>query len=248
MSVVYEQKFLIDSRDVDLTGCARPSAILGYLQEAATGAAGELHATGRETREKYNAFWMIARMWYRLDKPLRWDEEVLIRTWHRGGRGASSYRDFDLIQDGKVIGEAVSTWVLADCDTFRLMRMDKLEEFQGTDGGELCKSINLHRVKLPAQLHDRQERTMRYSDTDINGHVNNVKYADFACDALHMEELLPGKFLSELQISYTNQCRAGETITVETAVEADQCWVRGVGPDGDQRFDCCLTLRERAQM
>ena len=25
---------------------------------------------------------------------------------------------------------------------------------------------------------------MRYSDTDINGHVNNTRYADFACDAL----------------------------------------------------------------
>ena len=39
MSVTYEQTFTVDSRDVDLTGCARPSAILGYLQEAATMAA-----------------------------------------------------------------------------------------------------------------------------------------------------------------------------------------------------------------
>ncbi len=245
MSVIYEQNFLVDSRDVDLTGCARPSALLGYLQEAATVAAMKLGVSTPETLEKYHCFWMIVRMWVHLDEPLRWNETLTVRTWHRGGRGVSTYRDFDLLRDGKPIGEAVSTWVLADADTYRLLRMDKLVEFQGTDGGELCKAKPLHRIKMPAQMTGREERPMRYSDTDINGHVNNSKYADFACDALHLEELLPGRFVREFQIGYLNQCRAGETIAVETAEEQGIYYAGGIGPKGDGRFRCALRLGER---
>ena len=85
---------------------------------------------------------------------------------------------------------------------------------------------------------------MRYSDTDINGHVNNVKYADFACDALHLERMPRSRYIRELQIGYINQCHAGETIRVETAAEADRLYARGTGEDGSERFDCVLTLAD----
>lgn len=84
-----------------------------------------------ETLKKYNCFWMVVRIWVHLDRPLRWNERFTVRTWHRGTKGASTYRDFDLICDGVTVGEAVSTWVLADRDTYKLLRMSRLEEFQG---------------------------------------------------------------------------------------------------------------------
>lgn len=245
MSVTHEQRFTVDSRDVDLTGCARPSAVLGYLQEAATMAALALGASGPEVLHKYHCIWMIVRMWLHLDEPLAWNETFTIRTWHRGAQGASSYRDFDLLRDGKPIGEAVSTWVLADADSYKLMVMDRLAEFQGTDGGALCKERRLHGLKLPRVMTGREERPMRYSDTDINAHVNNSRYADFACDALHLERYLPGRYISELQIGYLNQCRAGETITVETACEDAVYYARGLGPGGERRFRCAIRLGER---
>lgn len=242
----FEQNFTVDSREVDLTGRARPSAVLGYLQEAATGAALALHVSGPEIMAKYHCIWMIVRMWFHLDEPLAWNETFTVRTWHRGGRGASTYRDFDLLRDGRVIGEAVSAWVLADTDTHRLLNLKSLEEFQGTDGGSLCKTRTLHKLKLPEELTGREERAMRYSDTDINGHVNNCKYADFACDALHLERLLPGRFVQEFQIGYLNQCLAGESLTLETGEEEGSLCVRGVGPGGEGRFQCTVRLAPEA--
>ena len=93
---------------------------MGMLQEAATQAACALHVSRDEMLERYNSFWMLARLWYRLDVPLSWGDTVHIRTWHRGGRGASTYRDFDLFVNGQPVGEAVSTWVLADAATHKL--------------------------------------------------------------------------------------------------------------------------------
>ena len=128
----FERGYPIDSRDVDPWNHCKPSGLRGILQEAAVAAACELHASRPEMLEKYNLFWMLARMWYRLDRPLGWNETLTVRTWHRGGSGASCYRDFDLFVDGKPVGEAVSVWVLADVDTHRLARMSKIAEFQGT--------------------------------------------------------------------------------------------------------------------
>ncbi|WP_302496008.1 acyl-[acyl-carrier-protein] thioesterase [uncultured Flavonifractor sp.] len=238
----FERGYPIDSRDVDPWNHCKPSGLMGILQEAAVAAACELHASRPEMMEKYNLFWMLARMWYRLDRPLKWNETLSIRTWHRGGSGASSYRDFDLFVDGKPVGEAVSVWVLADADTHRLARMSKIEEFQGTDGGELCKDKSLSRFKLPQEMAAADHRAMHYSDTDINGHVNNVRYADFICDAIRMDQLGQDFYVSALQVDYLAECMAGETITLFTGEQDGLRYVRGADAAGKSRFEGAVTL------
>ena len=244
MSLWYEMTLPIDSRDVDGKGVCKASALLGHLQEAATQAA-EHGGFSRDviTRE-HGAFWMLTRVWYRLERPLRWEEELTIRTWHRGGRGASTYRDFDLFVNGRQVGEAVSTWVLADAATHRLARMSRITEFQDTDGGPLCKERTLSRVRLPETMEHADSRAMHYSDTDVNGHVNNVRYVDFLCDALHMERLGPSRFVSSLQVGYLAECMAGETIELYTGQAGGLWYVHGADQAGKSRFDGAVELAE----
>lgn len=244
VSTYYEAQFRVDSRDVDLFNQCRPSAVLGLMQEAATRAALELGASGPEVLEKYNCLWMIARNWVELDAPLRWNDTVTIKTWHRGASGASSYRDFDLYREGKLIGQGTSQWVMVEADSRKLFRMKQLKEFQGTDGGELNKTVRLRRLRMPERFEQRVRRDMRYSDTDINGHVNNIHFADFACDALHLERLGREKYVRAMQIDYLSECQAGETLWVDTAIQGDELCARGVGEDGTERFDFSLTAGE----
>lgn len=238
----YEDTYRVGARDTDPFNQCRPSSMLNFLQEAATLAAVELHASRDEVAEKYRCFWMLVRLWYRLDKPLYWDDRLTVRTFHRGGKGVSMYRDFDLYRNGEPIGEAVSTWVMADLDTHKLLRLSDMEEFAGTTGGPLCKSVKLHRLPMPDQMRAAEERLLHYSDTDINGHVNNVRYADFACDAIHLEREGAGKFVSSFQISYLKECRPGESITL-SAGQRDGTWC-AVGADsaGVRRFESAITL------
>ena len=243
MSTFYETRLRVDSRDVDLFNQCRPSAVLGLMQEAATQAALVLGASGPEIKAKYNCLWMVTRNWVELDAPLRWNEEITVKTWHRGASGASSYRDFDLYRDGKPIGQGISVWVMVEEDSRKLFRMKQLAEFQSTGGGELNKPIRLRGVKLPEQFDSRTSRYLGYSDTDINGHINNIHYADFACDALHLEAAGQGKFVRSFQVDYLSECQAGETLWVDTAVGGDGALLaRGVGEDGTNRFDFSLNL------
>lgn len=242
--MIFEAACTVDSRDVDPFGQCRPSALLGMLQEAATEAACALHVSRDETLKKYNCFWMLARIWYRLERPLVWDERISIQTWHRGGAGASTYRDFDLYCGGEQVGEAVSVWVLADYDTHKLLRLSAVEEFQGTDGGGRCKELRLSKLRMPEEMALAEERLLRYSDADINGHVNNTRYADYICDALRLEELGKGKFVSQLQVGYLAECRPGERLWIHTGRGEEGWFVHGVDEAGAARFDGKIALSD----
>lgn len=242
MDVFYEHTYRVDSLALDLFGHCRPSAVLGLLQEAATQAACDLRLSGPEVRERYNAFWMLARIRYELKRPLLWNEPVTIKTWHRGGKAAVMYREFDLSVNGELVGQALSAWVLAGWEDRKILHLSGVGEIEDTSGGSLCRGDPLRKLRLPDGLPLAEERRMRYSDTDLNGHVNNSRYADFACDALRLETEGVGKFVSRLQLCYLSECLAGETVELCTGREGSDLFVHGRGKDGQARFDGILTL------
>lgn len=243
MAQSYKYTTNIDSRDVDGRGQCRASALLGHMQEAATQAA-EHGGFGREViMGRHNGFWMLTRMWYRIDRPLRWNDALTVHTWHRGAKGAVSYRDYDLYVGDQKIGEGVSAWVLADVDTHKLIRLSAVTEMAETHGGELRKEKNLNKLKSPAELEAVEERIMRYSDTDINGHVNNTRYADFVCDAMRMDKMPPERFLAEMQIGYLAECHPGEILSIRSGVcEDGRTYFCGCDEDGRARFDTVVVF------
>lgn len=243
MALYYEHQINIDSRDVDGNGHCRPSALLGHLQEAGTLAA-ERGGFGREVLlSQHRAFWMLARMWYRLERPLHWGEQVTIRTWHRGAKTALMYRDFDIFVGDEQVGEAVSGWVLADLDSHKLLRLGSVTVLEGTDGGALCKSKNLSKVRVPKEMELAERRKMRYSDTDINAHINNTRYADFACDAVGMENCPCDTFLTEMQLGYVAECKAGEEIDILVGSVDENHFVQGKDPEGNVRFEVQMAFK-----
>lgn len=242
MDVFYEHTYRVGSREVDLFGHCRPSAVLGIMQEAATEAACALHLSGPEVREKYNAFWMLARIRYELKRPLLWDEPVTVKTWHRGGKAAVMYREFDLSVNGELVGQALSAWVLAGVDSHKLLHLSGVGEIEDTGGGSLCRTDALRKLHLPEDLEIVEERKLHYSDTDINGHVNNTRYADLLCDTLGLETIGEGKFVSGLQLCYLSECLAGEMVRLRKGRDGEAWYVQGEGLDGEGRFDGILTL------
>ena len=237
----HERQVQVEARDTDLFGLCRPSSLLDFFQEAATQAADALHVGREEMIANHHMFWMLARLWYRLDHPVLWKDVLTVRTWHRGSKGVSMYRDFDLFRNGERVGEAVSVWILADFTTHKLCRLEVLQELEGTSGGALCKHKLLPKLRLPGSLAPAGERPLHYSDCDINGPVNNVRYADFACDALPMERL-GGSFVSSAQLGYLKECRAGERLRLSAGTDNGTWYVQGDGPEGRPRFDAALTL------
>lgn len=246
MSELYEYHGLISVEDVDGNGICKASALLMHLQRTATEVS-EAFGFDRDTLvEHYGAVWMLARLRYRLDRPLCWGDALTVRTWHRGVKGALLHRDYELEVNGQPVGEAIGGWVLVHEKSRMLLRLSGKPELEANYGGARCKITRLNKLRCPESMTAVERRRMRYSDMDINGHVNNTRYADFVCDALEMEKLeQQGLALLELQLGYLAECLPGEELLLETGTdESGSKFVRGLDKEGKSRFEACALFGE----
>ena len=243
---IYNKTVIINSRDVDGTGQCKASALLGYLQDASAEHTAVCGCGRKEMVERYNVFWMLTRIQVELVRPIHWLDQLTIRTGHRGGKGILLYRDYELLVDGREVGYACALWVLSDLNTRKLLNVSQTPIPQLSDfaGGLEPKIRKLTALHPPKDMTLAEVRTMRYSDTDVNGHVNNVRYVDFLCDALHMERLGPSRFVSSLQVGYLAECMAGETIELYTGQAGGLWYVHGADQAGKSRFDSAVELAE----
>ncbi len=241
MNAYLEKSYVVDSRDVDLFGMLRPSALLGDLQDMATAHAAELGMPRELLVERYHAFWMLARSWYHLDAPILAGQTLTVRTSHRGAGGAVVYRDFDLEVNGRPVGEAVTAWVVARLDTRSMIRPDHVEEIVRSAVPEKTKTKTLGKLKAPENLTQLEVRRVRYSDTDINGHMNNARYVDVACDAIAYERM-QDQYLSDVRINYLKECFAGQDLHVLGARTEQGWFIRGADAKGDAHFDMTLAF------
>ncbi|SMC47931.1 acyl-[acyl-carrier-protein] thioesterase [Papillibacter cinnamivorans] len=245
MGSIYESVYTVASGETDLFDLCRPSALLRFFQEAAGEHSVALGISREELIERHNAIWMLVRIRYELIRPIRGGETLKIRTWHRRAGGASMYRDFSIEAEGETVGEAVSLWVVADAVTHSLLRIGSVlpatEQTAVTDG----KQTALPRLRMPGELAAAGVRTMVYSDADINGHVNNARYADILCDTIALDQQ-EGVYPKSMQIGYLAECRPGEKIGLDMASLVNQWFVKGADAEGKARFEGSLTLDKMA--
>lgn len=237
-----EETFQVRVIDTDLFGLCRPSSLMNFLQETATSHANVLGIGRRDLIEQSSAIWMVVRLKYTLFRPVYGDEMLRVRTWYRVPKGAFALRDFDLFVGEEHVGKAISTWVVADSKSHELLKADQILP---SDGALSCAPYDekLGKIKMPRELEPAGVRTIGYSETDANGHANNTRYADFACDAMHFERCA-GCYLKEFQITYSAECLAGQTVSMQQKQEETTFYVRGVDAAGKSHFDIRMKLSD----
>jgi len=230
--------------DIDCHKLCRLSALLNYMQNIATDHADSFGLGGDTMVTEYGAVWMMARMCVRITRPIVSGDKLRLTTWHRGAdKTAIVNRDFDIFVGDEHVGEAVISWVIADIASRRLMKPLSMSVVANSPRPNIVKDIVPAKIKPPEHMAQEFVRTVRYSDTDINGHMNNTKYVDIACDAIHYEKL-SGKFISEVQINYLHECFPGEDLLILRGVQDGLEYVRGTDKDGRARFDVSLKIED----
>ena len=207
--------------------------------EQATAVHARLQGYDQDTMlARYNAVWMIVRAWLQFSEPPRTELPLTVRTSSRGLRRATTLRDFDLIQDGRCIGEAVQAWVMVDAEARRLLDMSRMPEITGAASPAQCKTVRPRKPAAPQPLTEYPPLLPTRQDVDRNGHVNNAAYLRLALQNLPK----PVSVVRELEISYSHECFAGAPIGFFAWQQAEQCFVHCLTPEGAPAFD--LAARE----
>lgn len=110
----------------------------------------------------------------------RLSEDVRLRTWHRSNKGAQFFRCYQFLDaEENPLIESVTAFALVDAKEHKLLRPSVFEQLgvgQQPDRFNGCPDPG--KLRLPDALVPQGQRQIRWSDTDVNGHLNNTNYAD----------------------------------------------------------------------
>lgn len=158
--------------------------------------------------------WVLSRLAIELDEtPLRY-EEFSINTWVENVYRLFTDRNFAIInKEGKTIGYARSVWAMIDMNTRRPADILSLHGGNITDyvcPEESCPIEKPSRIKVATQQPADVVKA-KYSDIDINGHVNSIRYIEHILDLFPLE-LLKEHPIRRFEMAYISECYFGDEL------------------------------------
>ncbi len=242
--LVQEKSYRVSSYEADASGSLGIPGLFNYLQDSAASHASVL-GFGKEDLEINNMFWVLSRILVKMDTIPGWEDEIRITTWPRGLEGIFAIRDFKVCgKNGKSYGAATSCWLMLDRESRRPLRPDRILEKMD---GRFSENRALDRVpvKLPGIKNISYRSplfTVKYSDLDVNMHVNNVHYIKWALDSYPLEYRLNNVFESA-EINYLHESLPGDEIKVLAAQKEENIFDHSVTRENDHTELCRLRVK-----
>lgn len=212
---VYEQEFIIRSYFTDCKSELAPQELLLLMQEVAWSHV-EKHQVGWAYLQQFNFFWAITRIHARIIRMPKWNEKVVLKTWGKLSDRIAHFRDHEMLDaDGKVIMESTSTWVILDTATGRPQKVENLPTHLYVNEHKNAIVENAPKIKaIPSGDKVPCYKPVLYSDIDVNQHVNNSKYLQFALDDLDINFIEKHR-LTEFMINFLWQAKKGDYYTIQ---------------------------------
>jgi len=186
--------------------------LLNILQDAACIHAGH-SGWGYEDLIRRGTIWVLARQKLVMSDWPVWGDRVAIRTWGRPTAGPLALREFEIVVGDRKLGECTTSWLILDLQTRRPTKLDRaaFDRQCRTDG---FLTIEAKKIAVPSGLKPAAEFQVRNSDLDVNGHVNNTRYAQWILDSMAAEELVSFR-LEEYEVNFLSETRVGDTVVIE---------------------------------
>ena len=135
-----------------------------------------------------------------------------------------------------------SRWVLIDTEKRMILRKHP-EQFddQWAEDVPLELPMRLPRV-APEDCETLGTQTAAYSRCDMNGHLNNTRYADIVCDAVPWQ-VWDSAQISDFIISYHREVPRGESFTLRRAKLAEDTFYFEGEREGKSAFEAQLIFK-----
>ncbi len=228
--------------ETDARGLLSLPAFFSLFQEAALLQAEEL-GFGETYCMSENLMWVLSRVLLEIRAFPAHRQELQLKTWPKPPRGPFAARDFLIESDtGAVFARATSAWLLLNAETMRPVRPQRL--FKDYPLHELGDVLPEDAAKVSDEETDcgkELEVTARYSDLDMNNHVNNTRYVRWFLDCFEPSEVTPEGNLRFL-INYRKAASYNDRIKLCRHDAEGHSSIRGYLEDGSETFAARIWL------
>lgn len=226
MAMKYSTNLTLYNSYFDLNNRISVKALLSIFQDVASIHAEEI-GVGYKTCLDKNLYWVLSRVKFDVLRMPEINEVVTVETWpHEKGK-IDFDRDMQILDaSGKTLVTATSKWCVIDTVKRALQRTDGVNY-----NGECIKDVlyegKFTKIFLPNEEFAKSfDYTVRFSDLDHNGHMNNTNYANLVVSAAK------NKKITHFEINFINELKEGEKVEVEHFVDENGEFV--VGKEGEK--------------
>ena len=206
-------QFVAEPFHVDFTGRLTMGVLGNHLLNCAGFHASERGFGIAEINENHYT-WVLSRLAIELEDMPRQYEDFSINTWIENVYRLFTDRNFELVnKDGKTIGYARSVWAMISMET---RKPADLISLHGNNLGQYvsdreCPIDKPGRIKVSVDAPVEEYQT-RYSDIDINGHVNSIKYIEHILDLFTMDTFKE-KQVKRFEMAYVAESYYGDVLS-----------------------------------
>ncbi|KAK4757016.1 hypothetical protein SAY87_007143 [Trapa incisa] len=232
--LVFRQNFSIRSYEIGADRTASIETLMNHLQETAlnhvktVGLLGEGFGSTPEMTKR-NLIWVVTKMQVLVNRYPTWGDVVQVDTWVCGSGKNGMRRDW-LVRDintGETLIRASSVWVMMNKLTRKLSKIP--EEARGEIEPYFMNSppvVDEDSRKLPklddsCADHVLAGLTPKWSDLDVNQHVNNVKYVGWILESAP-QQLLETHELCAITLEYKRECGKDSVLQSLTKIAGEE--------------------------
>ena len=231
--------FLAEPFHCDFSG----RLFLGHMGNHMLNAA-DFHSTDRGFGMRYlltiNRSWVLSRLAIEMVDMPKMYTRFNVETWVEGAMRYFTNRNFAVTgEDGTVYGYGRSIWAMIDTESRQptdILAINDGSINQWIEKDKTCPIDKGGRVKMGDAAQFVRTIDTNYSDVDINGHINSVKYIEHVLDLWSLEWYKENN-IRRFEIAYVAEAHAGDKLSFyrEQTADNEYC-IRIVRTDGTE---CC---------
>jgi len=217
MRSTHQAAFQVRSYETDPQGRLQVPILCQHLQEAATAHAAIL-GVAVESLIDSGVAWVLSRLHLAMNRWPAAEEHILVETWPEAASRLFTERRFEVVDSSKRrIGSASTLWLVLDLERRRPVRLppqvaERLHEHELAD-----EPRRFGDLVAPAPAEIELGFTVRRSDLDLAGHVNNTSYIEWAIEAVP-DEVWSTADLTALEIHFLSECHHGQRVVSRSQV------------------------------
>lgn len=219
----FEQSCHINASLVDKNKKLRLSNLFLLLQDVA-GKHAEKLGVGKSATTDVGLKWMVVRYYIEFYDVPSYGDTVTIGTYPGNANPFFFYRYFYIKdKNGNKIIKASSIWVIIDNKTNKIISNPFIDKIEGE-----CFDDEL---PIPAKIVEDTNNKIKnvkieYSDIDINGHVNNVRYIEMIQD-INDSDFYKNHQYRTFLINYSNEIKENDVVGLYRDINDEYELIKG---------------------